>query len=134
MDPKFIIHYKHLKVSTKLLAVNENTHKNLKDCKYILLELGGENLHSEQCKGIPDEFDENVPLYYHRECCTKFTYAQTLKKRKAESANVDVELKRPKRTEDTYFFPKHCMFCKKNRITVKKKEMKLSKLLTVTAQ
>ena len=120
MDPKCIIHYKHRKVSTKLLAVNENIHQTLKDCKYIRLELGGENLHSEQSKGIQDEFDENVPLYYHREYRAKFIYAQTLKKRKVESANVDVELKHPKRTEDTYFFPKHCMICKKNRITVKK--------------
>ena len=51
--------------------------RHLKDCKYIRLELGGENLHSEQCKGIPDD----VPLYYHRECRARFTYAQTLKKK-----------------------------------------------------
>ena len=131
-----IIHYKHLKVSEKLIAVTESTYKTLKDSKDIRLELGGENLHYDQCCGVPDQFNENVPLFHHREYRSKFTYVQTLKKSKVDKGNADEEpnLKRSKCTDDTFFFPNHCMFCKKSRIAVKKKEIKLSKIVTVTAQ
>ena len=123
-----IVHYKNIKFSKKLIAVTESSFKTLKESKRIREELGGENLHYEQSIKIPNEFKKYKLLFYHRECRAKFTNAQTLLKRKSdqdEGANKSSK-KRPKRN-DTFFFPNHCMFCKKVRITVKKRKLNYQK-------
>ena len=96
--------------------------------------LVGTNRHYEQSCRIPDIFDKDVSLLYHRECRSKFTNIQTLVKRKFTQDNTNEISKKRAPRKESFFFPNHCMFCKKARITVNKKEIKLSKIITKTAE
>ena len=81
-----IIHYDFLSTSDKLLtSLREVSLQTLTECKKIRESLGGENHHEEQCN-IPTVLNEE-PLFHHRECYQKFTYARALLKRKLENEN-----------------------------------------------
>ena len=138
-----IIHYNQFERGEKLVDVTEQTFATLVECKSIRESLGGDNHHIQQCKFIPDTF--NQELKYHRQCYQKFTYAKTLAKRKickeprkqrlsnrfvADSQN---EAKRRK-VELSTLFPEHCMFCEKVRITVNKKEQYPKRIETKIAE
>ena len=134
------IHYRQFNNISKLVDVNENTYQTLIENKNIRKRLSGENSHIEQCNNIPDEYVDG--LQYHRECYQKFTYAKTLLKRKnvekGESSSSKRSSGRNQNTqinvEKKFLFPRHCYFCKKNRITVNKKEEYPSNIVTTVAQ
>ena len=115
--------------------------KSLTECKKIRESLGGENHHEDQCKGIPAVLNEE-PLYYHRECYQKFTFAQALLKRKLANENETMESnKRPSRTNSSTgatcsrgIFPKQCMICLKERIKVGGKFQLSTKIVTKSAE
>ena len=129
-----IVHYKDIKFSKKLIPATESSYNTLKECKRIREDLGGSNRHYEQSCRIPDIFDKDVPLFYHRECHSKFTNIQTLVKRKFTQDNTNEISKKRAPRKESFFFPNHCMICKKTRTSVNKKEIKLSKIITTTAE
>ena len=129
-----IVHYKDIKFSKKLIPATESSYNTLKECKRIREDLGGSNRHYEQSCRIPDIFDKDVPLFYHRECRSKFTNIQTLVKRKFTQDNTNEISKKRAPRKESFFFPNHCMICKKARTSVNKKEIKLSKIITKTAE
>ena len=115
-----------------------NSHKTLIENKQIRAKLGGDNFHAEQSLSIPENYKNG--LKYHRECYQKFTYAKTLYKRKitdeepcgsGSRKRKDLKLEINKKQ---HLFPDYCYFCKKNRITVNKKEELLTKIVTYEAQ
>ena len=136
------IHYDFLSTSDKLTSLSEVSFQTLTECKKIRESLGGENHHEEQCKGIPTVLNEE-PLFYHRECHQKFTYARTLLKRKLENENeVTKSNKRPSRASSSTgaacskvdIFPKQCMICSKERTKVRGKFQFPTKILTKSAE
>eukprot|EP00794_Sanderia_malayensis_P002237 gene2237-2552_t len=145
-----VIHYKNITFSDKLTPVSQKSFASLYECKAIRQKLGGDNRHDDQCKKLPDSWDEGLKIYYHRECYQKFVYARTLLKRKAsEDVKAEnVRVKSLRRRDDNRgvgeeehvanprgLFPQICMICKKEgRIQVNRKRDGLSKILTKSAE
>ena len=74
------IHYKDINFSKKLITIQPVTFKTLLDSKAHRIQLGGDNLHLDQCNSFPEEFNEQ--LFYHRECRARFNSVQVSVKRK----------------------------------------------------
>ena len=130
-----IIRCKQFNNVTKLV---EQTYKTLIEKKQIRAKLGGDNFDAEQSLSIPESYKNG--LKYHRECYQKFTYDKTLYKRKTTDEEPcgsgsrkrkDLKLEINKKQ---HLFPDYCYFCKKNRITVNKKEEFPTKIVTYEAQ
>lgn len=127
---KCIVHYESIS-TTSLREVTPTTLSTLKNCKSIREELGGDNLHREQCDGIPEQLDRKY--HYHPECFKKFIYAKTLAKRKDESQSTTRQLKRRRSSSDNGLFGEECMLCKKVQIKVGHKYQKPKLILTTEA-
>lgn len=141
------IHYDYIKTSDNLIAASKSAQQTLIECKNIRENLGGENHHIEQCRGIPSNADEvsTTELYFHRECYQKFTYARTLLKRKKtkdeeeESSHKTLRTALRASTASTNLrprglFPDHCMICKKKSLKVNNKRQPLTSIVTKTAE
>ena len=123
-----IIHYDFITTSDQLIKVSQASLKPLTESKEIREPLGQENHHEEQCNGIPEALGERS-LFYHKECCQKFTFAKTILKRKRDQADDPSKcrkrLSREHGASDSKnsrgFFQKHCMICLKEKIKVKGK-------------
>ena len=111
-----IIHYDFITTSDQLIKMSQAL-KTLTESKEIRESLGQENHHEEQCNGIPEAVGERS-LFYHRECCQKFTFAKTILKRKCDQADDLSKCRKPFSREhgasdSRGLFPKHCMICLK---------------------
>ena len=58
MENKCVIHYKDINFSKKLITIQPGTFKTLLDSKANRIQLGGDNLHLDQCNSLPEEFNE----------------------------------------------------------------------------
>ena len=74
-----IIHYQQFDREQKLLVANENNFKKLIYAKKVRCEVGGQNLHQDQCDSIPESFKDG--LHYHRACYQKFINVYHLKRK-----------------------------------------------------
>ena len=139
-----IIHYDSIRASNNLIKANDNTFETLLDRKKIRERLGGENYHAEQCRNLPEIFEENH-YFYHRECYQKFTYAKALMKRKMSKDGDQWESSKIQRTTrgclpnaeasiTRGLFPEMCMICKKKDLKVKHSLQSLSKIVTKTSE
>ena len=136
-----IIHYNSITTSDQLIKVSQASLKTLSESKEICESLGQENHHEEQCNGIPEALGER-PLFYHRECYQKFTFAKTILKRKLDQADdpskCQKRLSREHGASDSKnsrgLFPKHCLICLKERIKVKGKFQLPTKIITKSAE
>ena len=124
-----LVHYKGIKFSDKLIAIDEARHKELVDIKECRIQLGEKFLHPEQISSIPHIFKSG--LFYHRECYANFSRARSeFKKREPLleiSQNHGVQrAHRSHEVDSMGRFPDYCWFCKEKkpkRVKSRKKDI-----------
>jgi len=130
MDKHCVLHYNKIS-TTSLRAITTTTLVTLKNCKQIREQLGGENLHSEQAVGIPDDLDKEY--FYHVECFKKFVHAKVLVKRKADKNSSSRQSKQQKAGKERGLFDENCTICKNYQIKLGQCFQKPKKLVTLEA-
>ena len=99
------------------------------EAKNARLNLGGDNAHHDQGRGVPSSFTTGIML--HLKCYKTYTKAISLWKKRCATSSADTDKSstssstRPHRTGDVgrVLFPEYCMICKSaNPIKVKGKK------------
>ena len=115
MTLQCVIHYQHLKTTSKIIRLNQHKFQILNQNREARRKLGGENTHEQQSKSIPPSFDSSKHGAY-AECYKKFTMCLNIAKRKSEGEGTSTSnnAKRVRRSGEgaKQLFPKHCMICK----------------------
>ena len=144
MSNNCIIHHPQIKISdiNKLTFVTESRYGELVETKYARQNLGGIQLHSNQCAGIPDSYVEGMA--YHIECYKNFTRARAELKKSESSASTQSSMSkaeaapaRPKRSRETDTsgrFPDLCMFCKQIELRYKGNRQQPTNIITDTSE
>ena len=136
-----VVHYVMKDVSySELKAISQNQYERLNEAKLIRQQSSERNQHAEQCSLIPQgDFDVNLHGVHLEPCFKKFTgiIAKSKKRKAVEDIST---VNRPKRSKNdatcstSGIFPKHCIFCKKRRITIKRRIFTQHTLTTLSAE
>ncbi len=136
-----VVHYVMKDVTySELKALSQNQYQRLNEAKQIRKQSTERNQHLEQCSLIPEgEFNVDLHGVHLEPCYKKFTgLIAKSKKRKAVESIVPVNrLKRSKNDmgcSTSGIFPKMCIFCKKWRITIKRKIFTPHTITTLSAE
>ena len=115
MTLQCVIHYQHLKTTSKKIPLNQRKLQILNQNREDRRKLGGENPHEQQSKSIPPSFHSSTHGA-HTECYKKFTMSLNIAKRKSEGEGTSTynNAKRVRRSGEgaKQLFPKQCMICK----------------------
>ena len=129
-----VIHYQHLKTTSKIIPLNQHKFQILNQNREARRKLGGENTHEQQSKSIPPSFDSSKHGA-HTECYKKFTMGLKIAKRKSEEegTSLSTTAKRVRRSGEgaKQLFPKHCMICKHSGAIKVKYKKQFPRLLTL---
>ena len=134
MTLQCIIHYEHLKTTSKIIPLSQHKFQILNQNREARRKLGGENTHEQQSKSIPPSFDPSKHGA-HTECYKKITMGLNIAKRKSEreGASTCNNTKRVRRSGEVakQLFPKHCMICKHSGAIKVKYKKQFPRLLTL---
>ena len=134
MTLQCIIHYEHLKTTSKIIPLNQHKFQILNQNREARRKLGGENTHEQQSKSIPPSFDSSKHGA-HTECYKKFTMGLKIAKRKSEEEGTSLSntAKRVRRSGEgaKQLFPKHCMICKHSGAIKVKYKKQFPRLFTL---
>ena len=83
MTLQCVIHYQHLKITSKIIPLNQHKLQILNQNREARSKLGGENTHEQQSNSIPISFDSSKHGA-HTECYKKFMKGLNIAKRKSE--------------------------------------------------
>ena len=134
MTLQCVIHYQHLKTTSKIIPLNQHKFQILNQNREARHKLGGENTHEQQSESIPPSFDSSKHGA-HTECYKKFTMGLKIAKRKSEEegTSLSTTAKRVRRSGEgaKQLFPKHCMICKHSGAIKVKNKKQFPRFLTL---
>ena len=129
-----VIHYQHLKTTSKIIPLNQHKIQTLNQNREARRKRGGENTHEQQSKSIPSSFDSSKHGA-HTERYKKFKMGLIIAKRKSEAERTSMSntAKRVRRSGEgaKQLFPKHCIICKHSGAIKVKYKKQFPRLLTL---
>ena len=129
-----VIHYQHLKTTSKIIPLNQHKFQILNQNREARRKLGGENTHEQQSKSIPPSFDSSK-YGAHTECYKKFTMGLNIAKRKSEGKGTSMSnnARRVRRSGESAkrLFPKYYMICKHSGAIKVKYKKQFPRLFTL---
>jgi hypothetical protein len=136
-----IIHYPDLVlINCNVTPLSNQSYSTILCCKDTRCELGGLNVHADQCASIPIPVFDPCIHGYHRQCYQKFTKAKSIESRAdTDSSTGDCSshphrLSRTQVTSSQTLFPKSCGLCEKDVIKVKGKKQYPTAIVTKSAE
>ena len=134
MTLQCIIHYLHLKTTSKIIPLNQHKFQILNQNREARRKLGGENTHEQQSKSVIPSFDSSKHGA-HTECFKKFTMGLNIAKRNSEGevTSTSNNAKRVRTSGEgvKQLYTKHCMICKHSGAIKVKYKKPFPRLITL---